>query len=113
MILKMYTVLDDKTDAYLTPFFCRARGEAMRNFMAAVSDPEHQFHKYAADFSLWEIGEWDDSNGLVVPSVDENGHIDNPGKTCLGYAIDFLDKSEMRDGKPNGDGAQLFAGATG
>lgn len=66
MILKVYTALDKAVNAYLQPFFCRSKGEAIRSFTTAVNDPDHQFHKHAADFSLYELGEWNDAAGIFT-----------------------------------------------
>ena len=40
----------------------KSKGEAIRAITAHVNDPEHNFCKYAEDFTLFELGSWDDSN---------------------------------------------------
>lgn len=62
MILKLYTVYDVKTEAYLKPFEANAKGEAIRLFKKSVNTPDHPFQQYPEDFTLFEIGEWDNSN---------------------------------------------------
>lgn len=62
MILKMLSVFDIKVGAYLPPMFFRSRLEAIRAFTSACSDPKHDFAKYAEDYTLFELGEWDDSS---------------------------------------------------
>lgn len=66
MKLKMFTVHDVKAEAYLQPFFLHTKGQAIRSITEAVSNPEHQFAKYPADFTLFELGEYDDSNGQIT-----------------------------------------------
>lgn len=61
MILKVFTIYDSKSEAYLPPFMMKTPGEAERALKACVNDPEHNFCKYSADFTLFEIGTWDDS----------------------------------------------------
>lgn len=64
MRLMIYTVYDKAVNAYLPPFFSRARGEALRTFTDAVNDAKHQFNKHASDYVLVHLGEYDDSSGL-------------------------------------------------
>lgn len=66
MIHKIYTVYDAKAEAYLTPFFAMTNGLALRSFSDAVKDPEHPFCKYAEDYTLFLIGEYDDKTGIAT-----------------------------------------------
>lgn len=54
--MKVYSVFDCKAEAYLQPFFAPTNAVAIRNFIEAALDQKHQFHKYAADYTLFEIG---------------------------------------------------------
>jgi len=65
MIQKIFSVYDCKAEAYLQPFFSPTKGLAMRAFIAAVNKVGHDFNTYANDYSLWEIGEWDESKGTL------------------------------------------------
>ena len=75
MIKKVFTVYDAKAQAFLTPFFETASGIANRIFMEACQNPEHHFWKYAEDFTLFELGEFDDNTGqftnLPAPEMIE------------------------------------------
>lgn len=62
MFVKIFTVYDSKTEAYLQPFYEPSIGGALRNFEEAANDPESPIHKYSADFTLFLIGEFDNSN---------------------------------------------------
>lgn len=81
MILKMFSVYDSKVGAYLSPVFARSTGEMLRSFEAAVNDSGHQFCKHAEDFTLFEIGDWDDQKCMFVLK-------ETP--VSLGVAIEFL-----------------------
>ncbi len=61
----IYTVYDSKAKYYLNPFIGASEGEALRQFIVAVNDPQHQFHQHAADFSLWKIGTFDPQTGRI------------------------------------------------
>lgn len=62
MILKMFVIYDSKAEAYLPPFFVKSKGEAIRAIQSLIEDPQHNFHKYAEDFTLFEAGSWNDEN---------------------------------------------------
>lgn len=63
MIQKVFSVRDEKVEAFMPPFFARARGEAVRSFMQAVAENGHPFSKSREDFVLYEIGSFDDISG--------------------------------------------------
>lgn len=62
MILKVFGIYDSKASAYLPPFMMKTIGEAERALSGHVNDPQHNFSKYAEDFTLFDLGSWDDSN---------------------------------------------------
>jgi hypothetical protein len=61
MELKVFGIYDSKAEAYLPPFFVKSKGEAIRAITSHVMDEHHNFCKYAEDFTLFELGSWDDS----------------------------------------------------
>lgn len=71
MLLRAYSVFDQAVGAFLPPFFCRARGEALRSFMEACSDPKHMFGRYNADYVLYDCGEFDDGSGIFTSGLPE------------------------------------------
>lgn len=64
--MKIYTVHDAKAEAYLQPFFMRTNGEAIRSFADACQTNE-QFKKWPADYTLFELGEYDELTGVITP----------------------------------------------
>ncbi len=56
----LYTVYDEKAEAFLPPFFVPAHGLALRAFKDCVNSPDHQFGKHPADYTLFYLGDWDD-----------------------------------------------------
>lgn len=62
MILKIFSVYDCKVEAYMSPFFMQSRGQAIRAFGDTVKDTSSQFSKHPADFTLFELGTYDDSS---------------------------------------------------
>lgn len=87
MVTKVFVVHDSKVEAYLQPFLARTRGEALRSFMKAANDERHDFSKYAEDYTLFEIGEYDDARGSY--SMYET-------KNALGTALEMRRPAENR-----------------
>lgn len=80
MILKVFGIYDSKVEAFLPPFMMKSKGEAIRALSSHVNDPQHNFCKYSEDFTLFELGSWDDSNAKY--SLLETPH-------SLGLLIEF------------------------
>lgn len=66
MIMKIFAVRDAKVEAFLQPFFSPTMPAAMRSISEVVNDPQHTFAKHAADYSLYALGEYDDTSGVIV-----------------------------------------------
>jgi len=81
MKVKIFTTYDSKAEAYLQPFFMRSRGEALRGWETICNDPNSQFHKHPSDFTLFEIGEYDEQTGTIETY---------PAKCALGLALEFV-----------------------
>ncbi len=66
MKLKVFSIFDSKAEAFIQPFYSQTTGTAIRSFEAAVNQPEHEFHKYAGDYTLFELGEFDQNTGITT-----------------------------------------------
>lgn len=77
----LFTVYDDKSEAYLQPFFLQTIGQAIRAFTDCANDPNHQFGRHPADYTLFELGSFDDSNaGFALYDTPKN----------IGKALEFV-----------------------
>lgn len=76
---KVYTVYDQKSEAYLMPFFMQTNASAIRAITDLVNDPQHTFGKHPADYSLFLIGEFEDDQGILSPGQP----------FCVGKLIEF------------------------
>lgn len=65
MLLKMYAVFDVKVNAYDAPFVARTDGEAIRFLERLVNGREHRFSGSPHDFTLFEIGTYDDTSAVL------------------------------------------------
>lgn len=86
MLTKVFVVFDSATKAYMTPFFMHSRGQAIRAFTDTVNDPATIFARHAADFTLFELGTYEDENASFVIGTHVN----------LGKAIEFLDPAKAQ-----------------
>jgi len=78
----MFTVYDVKVGAYMTPFFMKSKGEAIRAFTETSRDTTTQIGKYPSDFTLFELGSYNDEDAsLSLYSSPQS----------LGVAIEFIE----------------------
>lgn len=66
MIMEIYSVRDKAVEAFLQPFFSPTLASAMRSLGVVVNDPNHEFAKHVKDYSLYRLGTFDDSNGVLT-----------------------------------------------
>ncbi len=81
----VFSVFDSKVGAFLLPFFSGNRAVALRSFTSAVQDHGSDFHRYAGDYTLFEIGTWEPEKGVYTP---------HEAKLNLGLASQFLAQPE-------------------
>jgi hypothetical protein len=77
---KLFSIYDIKAEAYLQPFFLQTKGQAIRAITDCVNDPNHQFSRHPADYTLFELGEYEDSNA--------NFHLHETPRS-LGVLVEF------------------------
>lgn len=67
MKLIAYSIFDKAAAAYNTPFFMHNKALAIRAFQDNVnSTEENNISKHPEHFSLFEVGEYDDSTGVIT-----------------------------------------------
>lgn len=89
MLLKVFTVYDCKVEAYLTPFFMKTKGEAIRGYSEVVNDVKTQFNRYPEDYTLFELGTYDDSTAKFVL---------HSTPVSIGKALEFLKPTSLHTG---------------
>lgn len=67
MIHRVFTVYDSKAHAFLLPFFATTADVAIRMFAQAVNEENSNFWRYPDDFTLFEIGSYDDLEAKLMP----------------------------------------------
>lgn len=74
---------DSAVGAYLQPFFVPSRGAAERGMIDLVNDSQSNVHKHPGDFTLFEIGTWDEKKGVITL---------HEAKVSYGSALDYVKK---------------------
>lgn len=65
MDTKIYAIYDTQAKAHLQPFFAATDGIAIRSVQAALDDKNSNFAKYPQDFTLYNLGSFDDQTGII------------------------------------------------
>lgn len=60
MLLSVFSIYDAGISTWMPPLFARNKGEILRWFMEASNDSQSKISKYPSDYTLFEIGTWDD-----------------------------------------------------
>ena len=81
MIQKIFTVYDSKVESFQSPFSATHKGYALRDFERVANDPKTAIGEYPADYTLFEIGEFDTATGKLTH---------HEAKQSLGTALEFI-----------------------
>lgn len=68
----LFSTYDAKSKCFSAPFSMLTIGMALREFEEASRNPNSILSKYPNDFSLYEIGTYDDSNAIVENKIPMN-----------------------------------------
>ncbi len=58
--MKRFSIYDVKAEAWMPPFYRLTNGIALREFQTMSNDPGSIFGKHPADFTLFDLGEWNE-----------------------------------------------------
>lgn len=63
MVYDVFCVYDSAIELYLTPFYVRTRGEALRMLRDTANDANHAFRRHPQDYSLYYLGQYYEATG--------------------------------------------------
>jgi hypothetical protein len=66
MIHIVFSIHDQKADAFLPPFILPKEEMAKRTFYDCVNSEDHQFGAHPADYTLFKLGLFDDESGTYL-----------------------------------------------
>ena len=67
MELQAYSIYDSAAKNYNNPFFVNHVQQAIRALTAQVKDPATNISHFPEDYTLFHIGSYDSSTGLIKP----------------------------------------------
>ena len=80
MIFHIFSIYDSKAEAYNTPLYLAAKGQAVRAFDDQVNKEGSEIGNHPEDYTLFCLGTFDDSTGQHEPYETPQS---------LGVAIEF------------------------
>lgn len=86
MKTRVFSVYDSACEAFMSPFTFQSKGQALRAWQSSVLDPKSPFNKHPGDFTLFEIGTFDDSSGKIEAYE---------AKLNLGTALEMISKETV------------------
>lgn len=78
---KIFAIYDSKAGAYLPPWTSTNAATAARRFEASLESKESDFARFPADYTLFQIGSWDEEFGVM--EMDQ-------APTNLGTALSYI-----------------------
>lgn len=88
MLIKIFTVFDQKAEAYKEPFYQPQTGQGVRIFADCINKQDHPFNLHPEDYTLFEIGLYDEESGEIAPH--------SPLKS-LGNGVEFIKSLSLPD----------------
>lgn len=64
--LKIYSIRDNRTEAFMRPFFLQNNSVLDRALIDAVNNPETQFHQHPEDYAVYDLGEFNEQTGEIT-----------------------------------------------
>jgi len=61
-----FSVYDSKSEVYMLPFFSNSTASGLRLFSDATNEPKSVFYRHPGDYTLFEIGTYDDNKGIML-----------------------------------------------
>lgn len=84
MELLAFSIYDAKGEHFSPPMFERTIGQALRMFSDEANNPDSQLHRHAEDFSIFQVGKFDQATGVLTPQTP----------TSLGTALEYQNNPE-------------------
>jgi len=74
MRYQVFAIFDAAAEAYLPPFMLPTEGMAKRQFEIAINDDKTQFWHSPQDYTLFELGIFDDASGTYELHSPKKSH---------------------------------------
>lgn len=74
MILRMFSMYDEKAEAFIRPFFMPNVAMAQRVIIKAGSEMDHPFAQHPSDYILYELGTFDETGAEFTTTLTPIRH---------------------------------------
>lgn len=71
MKMDCYSIKDEKSQNFMSPFFTAGVVDALRSLTIACNQPESNLNRFPEDFSLYLIAKLDTESGIVTQTGPE------------------------------------------
>lgn len=78
----IFAIKDNKSNTFDQPFLRSTYSEAERNFEMLAQDEKTMIAHYPQDFSLYELGSYDKTDGSILPLDNPKKVLDLPPKSA-------------------------------
>lgn len=85
MIHNVFSIYDEKAQAFLPPFVLPKTAMAVRTFSDCVNSSDHQFSLHPQDYTLFNLGIWDDETGEYT--IDQ--------KKALHNGVELIERQQL------------------
>lgn len=96
MMLRAYSIFDNKALVYHQPFFAPTNGAAVRMFQDTANDTNTSIGRHPADYILYCVGHYDDQTGAMSPYSPVEHVVDAVA------LLRIQPKGDLFDHRPNG-----------
>jgi len=98
MVKKIYSIYDEKSEAFLQPFFLDTDGQAIRAIVDCLIDPNHNFARHTPDYTLFALGEFDDQDATLTVNKRSLGNlVEYKPKTNIDNLVKLPTKPEVTE----------------
>lgn len=64
--LEIFSIRDSKAELFIQPFHAPTIAAGLRTFETAVNEQQSQFFQHSDDYTLFHIGTFDQSTGIIT-----------------------------------------------
>lgn len=77
MKIYLYAIKDRQMNAFMAPIALPTTGVAIRMLRDQVNDTNNALFKHPSDYSLWQLGHYDDATGEITNEQEKIAEADN------------------------------------
>lgn len=104
MIHSVFSIYDEKAEAFLPPFILPKTEMAQRVFGDCINSADHQFSKHPSDYTLFHMGNFDDEKGEFIRHPNT--------KQSLGNGVEYVVINTASPKPENLNGSQSLSDET-